>query len=279
LKVLLIGFGDIARRLVPLLKEDYRVSGLRRSAEEVEGVTMLKGDCTDPAILASALSGQDAVVVTLTPQSFTEAAYREAYVKAAQALVAATTEVSNPPRRILWVSSTSVYGQHQGEWVDEASPTHPAGFSGQCLLEAENILERGAVAVTVVRFSGIYGRGQPRLIEQVRSGRCAPEKPVVWTNRIHGDDCAGVLHHLLERQRQGLPLDPCYVATDCEPSPLAEVQRWLAAQLGVACQIEESTAARRGNRRCSNKRLLATGYQFLYPDYRKGYGALLKVMV
>jgi len=279
LKVLLIGFGDLARRLAPrLLASGCDVSGLRRTPQSVNGVRMIGGDCRDRHGLATALEGQDAVVVSLTPGEFTEQAYRDTYVASAQALADSCAAMAVRPGLILWVSSTSVYGQHQGEWVDESSPSQPKGFSGRYLLEAEQIIAEGPVPATVVRFSGIYGPGRTRLVEQARRGQSAAPEPAQWTNRIHSEDCAGVLHHLLMTALGGSPLAPLYIGTDCAPVPLHEVQQWLAAQLGVALTDNVAAGASRGNRRCSNRLLLESGYRFIYPTWREGYGALLREM-
>ena len=134
MKVLLIGFGDLARRLAPLVAADgSEVSALRRTPGAVPGIRLFSGDCRDGALLRRALQGQDAVVVTLTPGAFTEEAYRDTYVAGARALAEALADGAVKPRRVIWVSSTSVYGQGDGEWVDESSPAEARSFSGRCL--------------------------------------------------------------------------------------------------------------------------------------------------
>lgn len=276
MKVLLIGFGDLARRLAPLVAADgSEVSALRRTPGAVPGIRLFSGDCRDGALLRRALQGQDAVVVTLTPGAFTEEAYRDTYVAGARALAEALADGAVKPRRVIWVSSTSVYGQGDGEWVDESSPAEARSFSGRCLREAEDIIQALPLPATVVRFSGIYGPGRTRLMDQVRRGQCAPPEPLRWTNRIHSDDCAGVLHHLLALGDRGEALASLYLGTDCEPVPLHEVHHWLAGRLGVPVS-PVAGGVERGNRRCSNARLLASGYRFVYPGFREGYSALLK---
>lgn len=275
MKALLVGYGDIASRLSPLLlSAGWSLSGLRRSPGSVPGVTLHQGDCRDPAVLAPLLEAVDAVVMTLTPAAMDEQGYRDSYVAAAAAMADAVARVRQRPRHLFWVSSTSVYGEHNGEWVDESTKPHPRGYAGRCLLEAESQLAATGVPLTVVRFSGIYGPGGNRVIERVREGRCAPPEPVQWSNRIHRDDCAGVLCHLLERLHRGQSLEREYLASDCEPVPLHEVHQWIAGRLGIP--VEQADArSHRGNRRCSNQRLLDSGYRFIYPSFREGYGSLL----
>jgi nucleoside-diphosphate-sugar epimerase len=271
-----VGFGDIARRSARALSaQGWQASGLRRTDKSEEGVSLAVGDCRDVSLLKALLPGQDVVVASFTPDEYSEAGYRAAYLETAEALVAAMDSRACQPRHLIWISSTGVYGEGKGDLVDEATSPAPTRYSGQILLEAENTIRQGPVSATIVRFSGIYGRGAPRVVDQVRSGACAPESPELWTNRIHCDDCAGVVCHLCNLIAEGRHPGEVYVATDCEPVPLHTVHRWLAQKLGVPMQYADSTASHRGNRRCSNQRLLATGYQFRYPSYREGYGAML----
>ncbi|MGH7858881.1 MAG: SDR family oxidoreductase, partial [Candidatus Binatia bacterium] len=92
------------------------------------------------------------------------------------------------------------------------------------------------------------------------------------TNRIHRDDCAGVLRHLLDLRAP----EPLYVAVDDEPASQCEVYRWIAARIGApAPRAEPGARPRRNNKRCRNARLHASGYVFRYPTYREGYGSLI----
>ena len=279
MRALFVGFGDLARRTSALLVADgWQVCGLKRSPERIDGVEVVSGDCRDDHKLAQLIDGQDLVVVTLTPDEYSEAGYQRAYVEPAEALERAIARLDEGagvrPGRVLWVSSTSVYGQGNGEWVDEDTVPNPTAYSGRALLAAEQSLHRSPVPATIVRFSGIYGRGNGRLLEQVLAGNCAPAAPVQWSNRIHADDCAGILAFLARRHRLGEPLEPLYLGTDTEPVPLHDVHCWLAQQLGVSPGFREGRSGR-GNRRCSSRRLIESGYNFRYPTFRDGYRALV----
>jgi nucleoside-diphosphate-sugar epimerase len=177
--------------------------------------------------------------------------------------------------RFFYASSTGVYAQSHGEWVDEDSPTEPTGFSGLRVLEGERLALEGVPGAVVVRFGGIYGPGRTRLVDTVRRGATCVESPPLYTNRIHRDDCAGVLRHLLSLERAA----SAYVAVDHAPAPQCEVMDWLAARLGVPAprrvRGQAPEAGPGGSKRCRNARLLASGYAFLYPTYREGYAALL----
>ncbi|HBM42679.1 MAG TPA: NAD(P)-dependent oxidoreductase, partial [Halomonas sp.] len=130
---------------------------------------------------------------------------------------------------------------------------------------------------TVVRFSGIYGPGRDRLIHQVAEGRIAAVTPVIYSNRIHRDDCTGILAHLIRCQESGTPLADLYLGSDCEPVTLHNVMAWLAKQLKVeSTDTMQSPLRRRASKRCDNRRILETGYTFRYPTYKEGYAQVLK---
>src|SRR5262249_46580883 len=150
------------------------------------------------------------------------------------------------------------------EWVDESSPTEPAGFAGRRLLEAESLLFGGPFPATVVRFGGIYGPRRAGLVERVRTGRVVFQaEPPRYTNRIHPDDCAGARRHLMRVPEP----ERIYLGVDCEPAAEADVLRWLAGVLGApeprpGTPDETADPERGGSRRCRNGRLLASGFEF-----------------
>lgn len=277
-KLLIIGCGDIGQRLAQQLDSNrYQVTGLRRHPPaDLPYLHYQAADATQSeqldAIFKSATF--DVIVISMTPAERSDTGYERAYVRTCQNLVSALNQHQRQPRLILFVSSTAVYGQNDGSWVDEQSPTQPNTFSGKRLLEAEQIIHNSGFAHCILRFSGIYGPGRNRLIEQVKQ-QCASASPH-YTNRIHADDCAGVLAYLIERQAQQ-PLAGLYLASDSSPAPMIDVVSWIAEQLEIKDFLAENAINERGNKRISNQRLIATGYQFRYPDYRMGYAGLLKL--
>lgn len=258
---------------------------MRRSVDRLPaGICRFGGDVCDREALQKVILEwrPQAIVVSLTPAAMSDEGYRDSYVAGAEALLAAISETALSPL-VLWVSSTGVYGQDAGEWVSEESDTQPGNYRGRRLLEAETVLQTGAKAagftVSVVRFSGIYGPGRNRLLNNVRSGKLADASKPQWTNRIHSDDCAGVLVHLLSIHQGGHPLAQCYVATDNEPTLAHLMQRELADMLKRApagsANAEAAGMVEATGRRCSNRRISEAGYRLLYPSWREGYGAML----
>ena len=275
-KLLIIGCGDIGQRLARQLDPTlYQVTGLRRHPPtDLPYLHYQTCDATQDKQLDALFSREnyDVIVITMTPSERSDLGYEQAYVRTCEHLIAALKQHQRQPRLIIFVSSTAVYAQNDGSWVDEQSPTQPDSFSGKRLLEAEQIIQHSEFAHCIVRFSGIYGPGRNRLIEQVKQ-RSASASPH-YTNRIHADDCAGVLAHLIELQHRQ-PLADIYLATDSSPTPMLEVVSWIAEQLKVKDFLAADAANERGNKRISNQRLIGTGYKFRYPDFRTGYIELI----
>lgn len=268
-RLLIAGCGDLGIRLAGrLAQSDWQVHGLRRRAEILPApIVPVSADLSDPGSLSAIGGDWDAVVYQATPDERTEVGYRAAYVRGLAHLLERVDVC-----RLIFVSSTAVYGQDRGEWVDETSDTEPPRFNGQVLLEAEALAAAAHAEAVVVRFSGIYGPGRDYLVRMVASGAAyGRARPPQWTNRIHADDCAGVLAHLLTLERPA----PLYCASDSLPAPRCEVLDWLARRLDVAPPAHEDTDARQG-KRVANARLLATGYRLRHPDYRSGYQEILQ---
>lgn len=276
-EILIAGCGDIGSGLAQSLHAaGFRVTGLRRRAHLVpEGIEPLEADLAEPQSLARLRDRSFRyVVIASAAAAYDARSYRRVYVDGLRNLLC----VLRGEPDLLLLSSTGVYHQHDGEWVDEDSPTAPRSFSGQLLLEAEALLRTQAPArSTVLRLGGIYGPGRERLLREVREGIGCARDPVRYSNRIHRDDCVGMLRFLIDRLEQGAALGPLYLGVDCDPAPVWEVRHWLAGCLGVTLDDAlGSTGARSpGSKRCNNRRLRELGYQWLYPDYRSGYGAML----
>ena len=270
--ILIAGCGYVGTALgLELLAAGHRVWGLRRNPSQLPaGFEAIAADLSS-SDLASLPGGIDHVVYAVSADDTTEAAYVKAYVTGLQRLLRALDPATL--QRVFFISSTAVYGQKEGEWVDEDSETAPTYFSGVRLLEAERLLEKSGLGFTILRCSGIYGPGRTRLLDSVRHGTATASTR--FTNRIHRDDIAGAIVHLLSAARAPERL----LLSDDEPAPEHEVLSYLARLLGVPEPARASGASassqRGGLKRCRNARLRATGYRLRYPTYREGYAAML----
>lgn len=278
-RILIVGTGDIGGHLAErLYDQGHEVWGLRRSDKPLkDGISMLQGDVSDRDSLPALPSDLDIVLYSVASPAFSKEGYHDYYVKGLKNILKLLKGQS--VKRVMFVSSSSVYHQMNGEWVDEASATQPSSFSGKEMLEAETALLKSKFAGTVVRFTGIYGPGRTRMINQARhGGQCDPE-PEVWTNRIHRDDCLGVLNLLIDKALSGEALEDVYLATDDEPATLYEVLEWMKDRIGeVDPDHSVGEITRRANRRCRNARIKALGYEFKYTNYREGYDEMLTEM-
>ncbi|MEH6639547.1 MAG: SDR family oxidoreductase [Porticoccaceae bacterium] len=275
-RILIAGFGDIGFRLgLQLAEADHQVFGVRRHPPAESGHKNLIGvsaDVSDPETLMALPDDIEHIVYILSPDSRDVAAYRRAFITGLENLLTRYGSQSIAPQCV-FISSTSVYGQRHGEWVDETSATNPSSATAQVLVEAEQLVLGANTNNIVLRFSGIYGRSRASLLRRARSGAPAPRDPPRYTNRIHRDDCVGVLYFLLKKKLQGGAMESIYLASDDDPAPASEVADWLAKNLDLAPPAPKSEAYDQ-NKRCSNQRIKALGYQFLYPGYREGYSAL-----
>lgn len=277
--VLIAGCGDVGSRLATqLMAEGWEVHGLRRDVLRLPaGVIGIAGDlfnkdCPDTWPVGAV----DYVVYCAAATDHDEAGYRAAYVQGLAHVLEWLDDYGQVPNRLLFVSSSSVYGQQDGEWVDEASPAVAAGYSGRVMLEAEQLALKSGIASSVVRLTGIYGPGREWLLTQVRRGYRVAVEPPLYANRIHADDAAGLLACLLEADRRGEKLGPYYIGVDDEPAALADVVGWLREYLGVTEWAEDASVRRTGSKRCSNARAKALGWAPKYPSFREGYAAVLE---
>lgn len=268
-KILIVGCGDIGSKLARLLADTgHEVVATRRHSFELQGVQAMIADVTQPQTLLFP-AGLDYVFVVLAPNESSEAAYRAVYFEGTKNVLAALQ--GQAIKRIFWVSSSSVYGQDAGEWVDEDSPAEPSRATAKVLRETEIFLKKAIWPVTVVRFAGIYGPGRNRLLKWVQEARPVQAEPPQWTNRIHVDDCAGLLVFLMGKDRAGVALEPIYLGVDSKPVPQHEILGWLAAEMKLPKVEHETRSGASMNKRLSNKRILALGYEFHYPDFQAGY--------
>lgn len=276
-RVLIAGCGYVGTELARTLLAEgaEEIWGLRRSAGTMPGgARAIVADLSRVESLTGLPAGLDVVFYTVGADGHTPEQYESAYVTGLANLWSALGAAGTHPRRLVVVTSTAVYAQNDGEWVDESSPTEPREFSGRTLLRSEALARTLAAEVVIVRFGGIYGPGRTRFVDTVRNRTATLGSGTEYTNRIHRLDCAGVLAHVARLPSPA----PTYIGVDDEPADRRAVVEWLAARLGVTpperTQDANGASVARG-KRCSNRLLRASGYRFRHPTFREGYADVM----
>jgi nucleoside-diphosphate-sugar epimerase len=271
-RVLITGCGDLGTEIgLRFAAAGATVFGLRRSPDVLPAPLVgIAGDLSIDAGLPTLPPDLDLVVHTPAGARGADA-YRAVYHDGLQRVLTALAD--QRPRRLLFVSATSVYDVTDGSWVDEATPTEPARETGAVLLATEQLAAASPIPAVSLRLSGIYGPGRTRLIDQVRHGEAVQPDPPTHTNRIHRDDAAAAAVHLLTAVDDPAPV---YLGTDDDPAEKGEVLRFLADELGLPHPPRGQVGpGRGGDKRCRNDLLRATGWAPRYPSFREGYRAIL----
>jgi nucleoside-diphosphate-sugar epimerase len=288
MRVAILGCGYVGLRLARQLTErDHDVVGVRRSAAGLSAITetgaqAIEADVTDADALAD-VPAADALVFAASSGGRGADAAREVYVDGLRTAIEQFGHREDPPDRLVYTSSTGVYGDHDGDWVDEATPIEPTTEKTSVLAEAERLaLEETAsfdIDGTVARFAGLYGPDRYRL-ERYLDG------PVTegYLNMVHGEDAAGAVRYLLA---EDLARGEAVNVADDEPAEKWAFADWLADECGVERPAKQtiqerlaagdlSAPARRRlqtSKRVANDRLRSYGYEFAFPTFREGYRA------
>jgi nucleoside-diphosphate-sugar epimerase len=243
------------------------------------GIRPLTGDITKAEQLAQLPGGYEWVVNCVSASGGGAEEYREVYLQGTRNLIEWLGAA--PPKKFVYTSSTSIYGQNDGSLVKEYSPTEPAVETGKILVETERVLldaarERKFPAV-VLRLAGIYGPDRGYWFKQYLKNEARIEgNGARILNMIHRDDVVGAIIAALKSGRPG----EVYNAVDDEPVTQLGFFRWLSGPLGKELPPSAPEGAddvrKRGvtNKKVSNRRLrMELGYQFKYPTFRQGYMA------
>ncbi|SDY37794.1 Nucleoside-diphosphate-sugar epimerase [Jannaschia faecimaris] len=279
--LLSFGHGYSARALTPLLlAEGWTVIGTTRSAEKAD---TLRGEGVEPVIFGEALDDGMArathVLISAGPDEAGDPILR-AYLHLLETNLG----------RMDWVgylSTTGVYGDHAGGWIDEETPLTPTTRRGKWRVEAEAawqaLAARTGAPLHVFRLAGIYGPGRGPFAK-VRNGTARRiVKPGQVFSRIHVEDIAQVLAASIARPDAGAIYNLC----DDDPAPPQDVIGYAAELLGQPLPPEEDFEAAEmtpmarsfyaESKRVRNDRIKTDlGVELLYPDYRAGLTDLLR---
>ncbi len=282
MRVFLFGAGYSAQAFAQrIIGEAERIDGTTRHEQkfpflEQAGIKPLlfDGETPSPELL-DRLAQSTHVVVSISPG--------EGGDPAVAVVEEALRRADNTIRWIGYLSTVGVYGDHQGDWVDETAICKPVSRRSLERVEAEEawgqLSERHGTPLAILRLSGIYGPGRNAFVNLKRGTARRIVKDDQVFNRIHVEDIAGSLRFLAGTNTGGI-----FNATDNEPSPPQDVVTYAAELMGVTpppaiafAEADMTPMARSfygENKRVSNQRIRDLGYEFVYPDYKTAFSAM-----
>jgi len=286
-RLLIIGCGDIARRALPWLVRHYRVyaavrSDARRRELRAMGVTPLRADLDKPRTLRR-LAGIGNLILHFAPPQ--ETGLRDVRTRA---LLAGLSTGKILPRRLVYISTSGVYGDCGGAWVSEEHPARPQTARARRRIDAEMRLRRFGrahrVAVSILRAPGIYSDDRLPLARLERGLPLLQESDDIFTNHIHADDLAAIARRALTHGRTGR----IYNASDESALKMGEYFDLLADRFGLsrAPRLPREEVEQRlspamlsfagESRRLTNRRIKRElGVRLKYPDVATALGGLL----
>jgi nucleoside-diphosphate-sugar epimerase len=285
MRVLIIGCGYVGLPLgAELVRLGHEVCGVTRSghnhaALQSHSIQPFVADIAQRPDLDKLPLPFDWVVNTASSNQGGVEEYRQVYLQGTQHLIDWLAPA--PPKKFVYTSSTSVYGQTDGSQVKESSPAEPAGETGRILLAAEKLLLDAArdkkFPAVILRVAGIYGPDRGHLFLQYLKGEARISgRGERLLNMIHRADLVNCIIAALKNGHAG----EVYNAVDDEPVPQIHFFRWLSETLGKNMPPFGDEPAPAGRKRAVthkkvlNRKLKAElGYQFKYPTFRQGYTA------
>jgi len=279
---LIFGCGYLGQRIAQQwLAAGTEVSAVTRSettaaAWRALGIRPIVADVTDPTSL-SQLPPAETVLYAIGFDRAAGRSMRTVYVEGLQHVLAALQLTG----KFIYVSSTGVYGDFQGDWIDETAPCRPDRDGGRVCLAAEQLLQtsRFTSRAIVLRMAGIYGPGRIPRRKELIAGDPIPAPEQGWLNLIHVDDAAAIV--LAAAERAAPPT--LWHVSDGQPVQRGEYFRELARLLqapeprfvppAAGSPVSERAAS---DKRINNSRLVRElGVTFMYPSYRAGLQAIL----
>ena len=268
----------VAKKWIASGDSVYSITRTKARSDELSqlGIAPIIADVTNPSSLES-LPSADTVLFAVGMDRSQYDDIRQVYVEGLQNVL---DRLSDSVKHLIYISSTGVYGDFGGDWVDESSITEPTREGGKACLEAEGLIREGGFQSrnTILRFAGIYGPHRVPTRNLIQSRAWDKLAASGYLNLIHVDDGASIV----ERVANHRPKNETFLVSDGAPALRREYYEFVASQLGVSEipwaeqpteQTQPSPRSLRSNnsKRISNTKLLNTfDVRFEYPDYRAG---------
>lgn len=268
--IAIIGCGYIGMEAASLWSQKgYHVTATTRHAERLADLStvaqktlILKGD--DEEELASLIAANDVIVVTVAADSVDQ--YENAYLHTSQQIRALALEMDQP-RRLIYTSSTSVYGDHHGLWVDETASLINPSEQAKILIQSEKTylsLSECSWHVCILRLAEIYGPGR-EISQRVKrmEGHKLPGSGDQYTNMVHKVDIAAALDYALRYRLEGI----YNVVDDDHPARKELYDQVVQKHQLPALEWDPTlTSMHGGNKRVSNHKIKSEGFVFSFPN-------------
>ena len=269
MNIAVIGCGYIGSAAAAIwTKQRHHVTATTRTPERLSELAkvsqkslIIRGNDEDEFV--PLIANNEVILVTIAADSSEH--YESAYLNTAKIFRHLALEM-NMPRILIYTSSTSVYGDHHGLWVDEASELRPANSAAKILIDAENTylsLDKLGWSVSILRFAEIYGPGR-ELSKRVKQleGHVLPGSGDHYTNMVHQQDCAAAIDYILQHKLEGI----FNIADDEHPSR-HELYYMVSKKFRLPHVAWDPTLTglHTGNKRVSNHKIKAQGFTFSHP--------------
>jgi nucleoside-diphosphate-sugar epimerase len=275
MKIVIIGCGYLGTALAKhFSKLGHEITATSKSSKRLKSLSKIVqrgiiGSGSDEKLMQMLVDQNDLILMTLSSVSFND--YETTFLKTAQTLRKAALK-SQKPKKLIYTSNTSVYGEYHGQWVNETTPLNPISHAAQTLIDTENVLlslETLHWQVTILRLGVIYGPGRD-LVQKVKDvqGNVLPGLDSHYTNMVHLDDVVESIDHIITHQLTGI-----YNLSDDDHPTRKEMFDEICQKFhlpNLKWNPSESVY-HNGNKRVSNVKLKSTGYQFIHPhrEYKK----------
>jgi nucleoside-diphosphate-sugar epimerase len=282
---LIVGCGYLGKRVAKIwLDRGIQVAALTRTESGAEalrtiGVKPIIGDVTDPKSLDS-LSGNgpfEGLFHAVGLDRSSGKSMEEVYVHGLENILRILPSTLCP--KIVFISSTSVYSQMDGSWINEETPPDAKGGSGGVVQNAEILLRKERPESVILRFAGIYGPGRLLRGKAIESGEPIPVDPDKWLNLIHVEDGARAVDLAWDKA----PVGSTFLVADGKPVLRGDYYRSLARLLKAPSPtFTEGTPGSRGgpdasHRRIDSRRAQQTLDWFpIFDDHEAGLRAILQ---
>ena len=270
---LIIGQGDIGLPVTnTLAQKNLPITGLARSERANYDLDDKAGFLQADALTLSAeqLQKFTRIAIIVTPDDYSTSGYNHSYLGICQHLATLADEMT-ALERVVFISSTGIYGQDNGEWIDEnTAPIMPERGASKVILQAEQALQQGfGDKAIIIRPSGIYGRERLMRLRKAQESQKDPIAAESWSNRIMDSDLVTIITKVLATDTP----KPLYIATDYLPVTTFELTHWLSQQVGETLpEVDSEKTAVTGKRLHSNIPLA----WLKFPDWQAGYHDILQ---